>query len=81
MVLRPCNVVESFVIIKRMHVNYRITSIEFYADRRDVYMSLLQVLDLHWKCPGRRPPDSDLKEEEETKEEQVKTPLKQEEKK
>lgn len=40
-----------------------------------------KVLDLHWKCPGRQPPDSDVKEEEEAKEEHVTTPLKQEEKK
>ncbi|XP_053390825.1 uncharacterized protein LOC123534050 [Mercenaria mercenaria] len=40
-----------------------------------------KVLDLHWKCPGRRHPDSDVKEEEVTKEEQVITPVKQEEKK
>ncbi|KAL4238504.1 PAXIP1-associated glutamate-rich protein 1 [Mactra antiquata] len=41
-----------------------------------------KVLDLHWKCPGRRPPDSeDNNIEESTKEELLVTPVKQEEKK
>jgi hypothetical protein len=39
------------------------------------------VLDLHWKCPGRRHPDTDVKKEEDNKEEKVTTPVKQEEKK
>lgn len=39
-----------------------------------------KVLELHWKCPSRRPPDSDEKEEDESKEEQT-TPAKIEEKK
>ncbi|XP_060605428.1 uncharacterized protein LOC132757945 [Ruditapes philippinarum] len=40
-----------------------------------------KVLDLHWKCPGRRHPDTDVKKEEDNKEEKVTTPVKQEEKK
>lgn len=39
-----------------------------------------KVLELHWTCPGRRPPDSDEKEVE-VKEEQITTPSKAEEKK
>ena len=39
------------------------------------------MLELSWKCPGRRPPDSQVKPEEEVKEDLMETPPKQEEKK
>jgi len=39
----------------------------------------LQVLELSWKCPGRRAPGSDKEEVLESKEEVSTTPLKTEE--
>ncbi|XP_052800645.1 probable serine/threonine-protein kinase ndrC isoform X2 [Mya arenaria] len=38
-----------------------------------------QVLELNWKCPGRRPPGSENEEKEVVKEETVTTPVKTEE--